>query len=467
MEDKNGIDVLVIGGGLAGLATSIHLARAGLSVTCVQSDEFRPDLVGESLDWSAPDLLKGIGVPVDMLMQRGIATSKQHVMLRLLNGSERHYVPATWLAGSPFNVSLDTIHVDRDALAQIIRDVVERELVQMISDQVIRVEQKAGRIISVATKHGLQLHARWFVDASGGTTRLFARTFSLPSREYGPGKVAMWDYFSTTGPTVDGTILYCASPTAKYMDWIWQIPIRNGLLSVGYVSTGETIKQQRQSGLDVPEIYEARLREFPALGSLLTAAEQIAPRVTSFRCRVHKKVSGPNWLIVGEAASMVDPMTSNGATAALRHAQEAAALLIRSRNASRLPRMAAAAYAWRVNDVSAFFNSLIENIVYEASIRARVGGAGRWGHVHHTCVAYESVLLSDTAEGGHHDCLFRHGAGLPALHRGNFFAFLPFRRGDSCARLTSGGEGYPPGELLLPAEPPPVKAIYAFFTDPA
>jgi glycine/D-amino acid oxidase-like deaminating enzyme len=281
VEDKNGIDVLVIGGGLAGLATSIHLARAGLSVTCVQSDEFRPDLVGESLDWSAPDLLKGIGVPVDMLMQRGIATSKQHVMLRLLNGSERHYVPATWLAGSPFNVSLDTIHVDRDALAQIIRDVAERELVQMISDQVIRVEQKAGRIISVATKHGLQLHARWFVDASGGTTRLFARTFSLPSREYGPGKVAMWDYFSTTGPTVDGTILYCASPTAKYMDWIWQIPIRNGLLSVGYVSTGETIKQQRQSGLDVPEIYEARLREFPALGSLLTAAEQIAPRVTS------------------------------------------------------------------------------------------------------------------------------------------------------------------------------------------
>ena len=47
-------------------------------------------------------------------------------------------------------------------------------------------KQKAGRIFSVATKHGLQLHATWFVDASGGTTRLFARAFSLPSREYGP-----------------------------------------------------------------------------------------------------------------------------------------------------------------------------------------------------------------------------------------------------------------------------------------
>ena len=81
-EDKNGIDVVVIGGGLAGLATSIHLARAGLSVTCVHSDEFRPDPVGESLDWSAPDLLKGIGLPADILVQRGIATIKQHVTLK-------------------------------------------------------------------------------------------------------------------------------------------------------------------------------------------------------------------------------------------------------------------------------------------------------------------------------------------------------------------------------------------------
>ena len=371
-EDKNGIDVLVIGGGLAGLATSIHVARAGLRVTCVQSDELRSDLVGESWDWSAPDLLKAIGLPTNMLMQRGIATIKQHVTLRLLDGSERHYVPGTWLAEFPFNVCLDTIHVDREALAQVIGDLAERERVHVISDQVIRVEEKARRILSVVTKQGLQLHARWFVDASGGTTRLLARTFSLPSREYGPGKVAMWDYFSVTGPTVEGTTLYCAS-SAKYMDWIWQIPIRPGLVSVGCVSTGEAIKQQRQSGLNVPQIYEARLKEFPALASLLTAAEPVAPRVTSFRCRVHKRVSGPNWLIVGEAASMVDPMTANGVTAALRHAQEAAALLIRSRNASRLPRTAAAAYAWRVSDVAAFFNSLIEKIVYEANIRARIG----------------------------------------------------------------------------------------------
>lgn len=372
-EDKNGIDVVVIGGGLAGLATSIHLARAGLSVTCVHSDEFRPDPVGESLDWSAPDLLKGIGLPADILVQRGIATIKQHVTLRLLDGSERHYVPGAWLAESPFNVCLDTIHVDREALTQLTRDLAEQEGVQLISDQVTGVEHKARRILSVATKQGLQLHAKWFVDASGGTTRLLARTFSLPVREYGPNKVAIWDYFSVTGPTVEGTTLYASASSAKYMDWIWQIPIRSGLVSVGCVSTGEAMKQLRQNGLNVQQIYEARLKEVPTLASLFPAKEPIGPRVTSYRCRVYKGVSGPNWLIVGEAASMVDPMTANGVTAALRHAQEAAALLIRNRNASRLPRLGAAAYAWRVNDFAAFFNSLIEKIAYERNVRARVG----------------------------------------------------------------------------------------------
>ena len=68
----------------------------------------------------------------------------------------------------------------------------------------------------------------------------------------------MWDYFSVNDPTVEGTTLYGSDSSAKYMDWIWQIPIRPGLVSVGCVSTGEAMKQQRQSGLNVQQIYEAQ-----------------------------------------------------------------------------------------------------------------------------------------------------------------------------------------------------------------
>ena len=47
-------DVTIIGGGLAGKAAALHLAKAGLQVVCIEPGELRRQVVGESLDWSAP-----------------------------------------------------------------------------------------------------------------------------------------------------------------------------------------------------------------------------------------------------------------------------------------------------------------------------------------------------------------------------------------------------------------------------
>jgi flavin-dependent dehydrogenase len=51
---RNDFDVTVIGGGLAGMAASIHLCNAGLKALCIEADLTDNDPVGESLDWSAP-----------------------------------------------------------------------------------------------------------------------------------------------------------------------------------------------------------------------------------------------------------------------------------------------------------------------------------------------------------------------------------------------------------------------------
>jgi phytoene dehydrogenase-like protein len=49
-EAANRADVTVIGGGLAGMAASFHLARAGYLVTCIEPDMGSSRPVGESLD---------------------------------------------------------------------------------------------------------------------------------------------------------------------------------------------------------------------------------------------------------------------------------------------------------------------------------------------------------------------------------------------------------------------------------
>jgi flavin-dependent dehydrogenase len=164
-----------------------------------------------------------------------------------------------------------------------------------------------------------------------------------------------------------------------YMEWIWEIPIHPNVLSVGYVAAGDAIKDKRRQGLTVEEIFRERIARIPRLSALAPTTRALAPHVTSFQCRVYRKLAGPNWLIVGESASMVDPMTANGVTAALRHAAEAAELIVRHGRRKRLPRVAGALYSTRIVDLGRFFNCGIEKVIYDPAIRKRVGvlAAGR------------------------------------------------------------------------------------------
>ncbi|MGB9417892.1 MAG: tryptophan 7-halogenase [Acidobacteriaceae bacterium] len=384
-------DVTVIGGGLAGMAASIHLVRTGLRVLCLESASVETDAVGESLDWSAPDLLENLGLSMEDLIRRGIATYKRHVILKLQDGTEQHYVPGAWLGRAPFHVELRTLHVDRAEVNANIRAIAVRDGVQIRIDKVINVEKDEGRrVLAVNTESGARVSSPWFLDASGSAATLFPRAFKFPIYEYGPSKVAIWDYFKVRD-SPERTTLYGAAMDS-YVEWVWQIPIREDTVSVGYVAGGDTIKRARSSGMAIPDIYRAQLNHFPALRPLLEEAKEIQPHVTSFRCRVYRKVAGPNWIIIGEAASMIDPMTSNGVTAALRQAAEAAYLVAKSRHRRRLPWRAAAAYSWRVVGLARFFNCGVERVLYDWPVRKKDRAASGGRRVYHPCLADEFVL---------------------------------------------------------------------------
>jgi len=357
------------------MAASIHLAEAGLRVSCIEAEPVDSDPVGESLDWSAPALLKALGLPMEYLLAQGIATYKRHVVLKLMNGSEQHYIPGEWLGKPPYNVDLQTLHVDRAQLNHALRAIFLAKGIRLVSDRVVHVETAGRSVKRVMTAQGERIVAKWYIDASGSNASLLPRIFDLPVYEYGPRKVAMWDYF-TVPESIEGTTLH-ADPCPRYMEWVWQIPIHPNTISVGYVSPGEAVKEKRQRGLSVQEIFETQLQRFPALRGLVHDTAQDTPkqqaRTTSFRCRVFARTAGPNWLVAGEAAAMVDPMTSNGVTAALRHAAEASELIIRYRNRKRIPRLPAAMYSQRMLSLARFFNSAIENVLYDSPVRNRIG----------------------------------------------------------------------------------------------
>jgi flavin-dependent dehydrogenase len=365
-------EVTVIGGGLAGKAASLHLAKAGLKVICIEPEDSDRQAVGESLDWSAPELLKALGLPMDELVQTSAATWKRHVILKLPQGPPEDYVPVPWLARPPFRVELRTLHVDR---ARLDAELLKRTLdsgVSFIRDKVARVERNGRRIFSAVTSTGQRFSSPWFIDATGFATSLLAREFKLRTIYNGPPKAAIWTYFKAPD-AMEGTTLYMQPVPTEYLDWIWEIPINPDVVSVGYVTTGASMKSQRERGLSVENIFQRQLQSFPRFEPMLRAGALSGLNVTSFRSRSHVGVVGPNWFITGEAASMVDPITANGVTAALRHAAEASALILKYRQRGTVPLPARFAYSFRILQMAQFFNNGIEQVVYQPPVRNRFG----------------------------------------------------------------------------------------------
>jgi flavin-dependent dehydrogenase len=235
-----------------------------------------------------------------------------------------------------------------------------------------RVESDRKRVVAIHTESGQRFSAKWFVDASGLAASLFARHFQLRAIQSGPPKVAMWTYF-TVNESIEGTSLYMEPRPGEYLNWIWEIPIQPDLVSVGYVITGPAMKARRERGESVEAIFKSQLEKFPRFTPLLAEKPMGGVHVRSFRARTHIGTAGPNWLIAGEAAAMVDPITSNGVTAALRHAAEGCALIVKYRERGRLPLRARICYSARVVSMAKFFNGGIEKLVYEPAVRNRIG----------------------------------------------------------------------------------------------
>lgn len=369
-------DAVVIGGGLSGTAAAIHLARTGLRVLCIEQRKEILNTVGESLDWSAPELFANLGLPMEKLISTEAGTWKRHITVAQTDGARKEYLPGEWLTEWPWNVEIRTLHLDRDRTDSCLRETAKRlrvtTLHERVADFAVLDEHNARtrRILGLRTAQGTFVRASWFVDASGSDASLLARRFELKSVAFGPRKVAIWSHLPND-QWVEGTTLYMLPSPGEYMEWIWEIPIRPGVSSVGYIAPGSSVKTQRAAGLGTQDILSRQCREFSKLQEMMEQAPETA--TTTFLCRTYEGVCGTNWVIVGEAASQSDPITGNGVTAALRHAEEATELICRYRHRGTIPALARSLYNLRVSTVGLYFNSLIEKLFYQPTLRDRLG----------------------------------------------------------------------------------------------
>ncbi|MFE9450128.1 NAD(P)/FAD-dependent oxidoreductase [Streptomyces sp. NPDC006739] len=277
------LDLLIVGGGPAGLVTAIHAARAGLDVAVAEPRTTPIDKAcGEGLMPGAVRALAELGVTPPGHPLRGI---------RYLEADEGRRAEAVFRHGDGLGVRRTDLH---SALA---RRVAELGVpVHPVKVDPVTVRQAAGSV----TAGGLTAR---YLAAADGLHSPVRRHLGLAMPDSRPPRYGLRRHFAIAAWT-DHVEVHWSARAEAYVT-----PLGPGLLGVA-VLTGERAP------------FDTHLTGFPSLTARLRAHACSPVRGAGpLRQRVRSRVAG-RILLVGDAAGYIDALTGEGISLALAGAAQ-------------------------------------------------------------------------------------------------------------------------------------------------
>jgi flavin-dependent dehydrogenase len=330
------VDVVIIGAGPSGstLATLLRKYRPSTSVLVLEKEHFPRHRIGESLLVDVNRILLDMGA----LEQVEAANFSRKYGATFIWGDEREPFHFLWKEGTsivkaPQGYQLDyTFHVDRAEYDQI--------LVDAARSQGARVEEgcAVGKLlfdgervtgVEVRTPDGERctVHASYVVDCAGDRGPAH-RKLAHRQLDESLRNIAVYGYMRNVAndPALNGEHEKRTLILTHKQGWVWVIPLRDGITSVGFVTA---IEQFRKAGIDDHQAYyqqiiadlreherlfaQAELVDYRGDGKLVHTVQEY-----SYQC---DNIAGPGWATCGNAAGFVDAILSIGVYVAQTHAQ--------------------------------------------------------------------------------------------------------------------------------------------------
>jgi 2-polyprenyl-6-methoxyphenol hydroxylase-like FAD-dependent oxidoreductase len=306
-------EAIVVGGGPAGSATAAALATAGHRVVLLDKASFpRHKACSEYVNPGGAELLEEMGV-LDEVVSAG-AHRMEAMLVHAPNG---HRFLADFAQAEPGRAALglsryrlDHLLLERARAAGVA--VCERAHVR----EVVR---KGGRVFGVeATVDGVRESIRAsLVVGADGRNSVVARSLGLDVPLRWPRKTGLVAHYrGVTGLDRFGELHVTRHAYAGLA------PLEEGLTNVAVVADARAVEERSGS---IEEFFTASLRGIPAVARKLEGAERVGGirgvGAMAYRAR---RTTGDGYLLVGDAASFLDPFTGDGICEALRAAHLAA-----------------------------------------------------------------------------------------------------------------------------------------------
>jgi flavin-dependent dehydrogenase len=296
------IDVIILGGGPAGSATALALARSGLSALIVERTQYDVPRIGETL----PPAIKPLLVSLDVWES----------FLRDAHASSPA-VQSAW--GSDELYSLDHIynpygpgwHVDRARFDQMLASragdagvsvLTKAELLSCLNDSIDN-----WQIEISCNDRKNHVEARFVVDATGRSSFFAGRR--------GIRRIAVDHLVGVVGivKTVNPETAceYSTLIEASEEGWWYSARLPDARLVLSYMTDADLYaKGQRQN----PDYWSLMLKQTIHTRSRISGFDLSAwcPRVVSANSSRLAQTADRNWLAVGDAAIAFDPLAGQG-----------------------------------------------------------------------------------------------------------------------------------------------------------
>jgi len=318
------VDVLIIGGGPAGTTAATLLARKGWQVVLLEKGVHPRFHIGESLLPMNLPILERLGV-LDRVKDIGVFKPGADFPLQDNANSvnvfrfDRALNPVFGHAYQVKREEFDHLLFEnaRDSGADV-RMRVTVEKVEFGAD---------GRPATVHARNAggeaLAFAPRYLIDASGRDTFMGGK-LKLKKKNALHQSAAIFSHFRgvTRREGADaGNITVERFPHG----WMWLIPLRDDVMSVGAVCFPEYLKQRRG---DNESFLMQTLEVTPSVWSRMQQAERIAPvHATGNYSYTCTQMTGPGWVMVGDAYAFIDPVFSSGVYLGMNSGEHAAAVV--------------------------------------------------------------------------------------------------------------------------------------------
>jgi len=289
-------DILVIGAGPAGCAAAISARQAGLETILIEACTSVHNAPGETLHPGVEPILRKLEVWNDIT---AAGFYRHHGIWRESNGV-RTFMPY----GSDSNGKWLGFQADRRTLHGILRRAAS-EAGAVFKEALTAQDAilQHGRVDGVVCKES-EIRARWVFDATGRHAWL-ARKLNLCVDRAGPPLRVRFGWKNGSDRCLEGQPLF----RQRKDGWEWLAPLGDD--RIAWV----TLDQAAQPGME--HSIGVRHGGKSAAGLDMT-------------WRLHPSCAGPGYFLLGDAAALLDPASSNGVLRALMSGMLAADLAARA-----------------------------------------------------------------------------------------------------------------------------------------